>query len=497
MAKKAIVIGAGIGGLATALRLKKLGLDVSIYDKNLLPGGKANQIFIDGFRFDTGPSLFTMPFVLENLFKDIELNINDYLEYEKLEILCKYFYADGTIINAYSERNKFIEEMTNKTNDTKESINKYFGYTNNIYKLTHKIFLENSLHQVNTYLTKDALTSLINLPKIDTNRSMAKANSSFFKDYKTLQIFNRYATYNGSNPFKAPATLNIIAHVENNLGGYFIKGGMYNLVTALYKIAKQKNINFYNGVQVEQIKIKDKKVIGIVTKNNGFNEFVEADIVVSNSDIFNTYNNLLSVKDKPKIEKYNNAQLSTSALVFYWGIKGTYDILNLHNIIFSEDYEKEFEELFNKNIIPNNPTIYIYISSKLSTSDAPKGHENWFVMINVPSRTDLDWNTEIKKAKQIIIDSLNKRLGINLNDKIISEKTLTPLDIENLTLSYKGSLYGMASNNKFSAFLREQNRSKKYKGLYFVGGSVHPGGGIPLVLLSAKITSNLIKKYEL
>jgi phytoene desaturase len=496
MGKKAIIIGAGIGGLVTALRLKKLGYDVSVFEKNPKAGGKANEINAQGFRFDTGPSLFTMPWVLEELFTFLQINIKDYLEYNKLEILCKYFYPDGTTINAYSDKDKFINEMTSKTLDKKESFEKYFEYTADIYRLTNKIFLENSLAEPKTYLNFNAFKSLLNLHKIDTGRTMAKANASFFNDPKTLQLFNRYATYNGSNPFKAPATLNIISHVENNRGGYFIKGGMYKLIETLTKLCIKENITLNFNAKVKNITLVNNKINGVTVIANQKEQFINADIVVSNSDVLNTYKNLLTFKDNKKINKYENLETSSSAIVFYWGIKGTYKQLQLHNILFSNNYEQEFDELFNKKIIPTDPTIYIYISSKESLNDAPVEHENWFVMINSPINKNQNWDEELLKLKEKLILKINKTLNVNISNNIIFEKTLTPKDIETLTESYKGSLYGIASNNKMAAFLREQNRSSKYSGLYFVGGSVHPGGGIPLVMLSGKITSELITKYN-
>ncbi len=496
MEKKAIVIGAGIGGLAAALRLSKIGYEVSVFEKSNNAGGKANEFNINGFRFDTGPSLFTMPWVLEDLFNFLNLDISKFIKYNKLDILCKYFYPDKTVINAYSDKNKFIEEMTLKTVDKRENFEKYFNYTKSIYDLTNKIFLENSLSETSTFLNWNAFNSLLNLHKIDTSRTMAKANAKYFNDSKTLQIFNRYATYNGSSPFKAPATLNIISHVENEKGGFFIEGGMYKLISALTDLSIKSGIKFFYNSEVKSIKVLHNKIIGINIYKENEEIFVPSNIVVSNSDVLNTYKNLLDVKDINKITKYERLEASSSAIVFYWGIIGKFKELNLHNILFSEDYTKEFSELFDLKVVPEDPTVYIYISSKQSKNDAPECCENWFVMVNSPNNEGQNWEYELKQTRKSIISKINKTLNINISDYILFEKTLTPENIEFLTDSYKGSLYGIASNNKMAAFLREQNRSKKYKGLYFVGGSAHPGGGIPLVMLSAKIAADLIIKYE-
>jgi phytoene dehydrogenase-like protein len=192
--------------------------------------------------------------------------------------------------------------------------------------------------------------------------------------------------------------------------------------------------------------------------------------------------------------KYYKTEPSSSALVFYWGVQGEYPQLKMHNVIFSDDYKKEFTEIFDDGKVPNDPTIYIYISSKYNPTDAVENGENWFVMINMPpgkEKSELD----IESVKKKIIEKVKKTLNIDLNKKIIFERILTPQMIEEKTSSVFGSLYGISSNNRFAAFLRQDNRSKEYNGLYFCGGSAHPGGGIPLVILSGKIVSDLISKY--
>ena len=184
---------------------------------------------------------------------------------------------------------------------------------------------------------------------------------------------------------------------------------------------------------------------------------------------------------------------SSSALIFYWGIKKTFATLGLHNIFFSEDYKAEFDAMFKQQAIHPDPTVYINISSKMQVSDAPQGCENWFTMINVPNNTGQNWDALIAEARKNIIKKLNKNLGIDLESLIENESILDPRTIESRTSSFRGSLYGTSSNSQFAAFLRHANFSKSIKNLYFVGGSVHPGGGIPLALLSAKIVADMVK----
>ena len=488
--KKISVIGAGLGGLSAAIRLAYKGYDVEVYEQNPEAGGKACSLDINGFRFDTGPSLLTMPFVIEELFESVEENITGYISINKLNMLCKYFYPNGTVINAYSDKDKFAKEIERKTTDNKENLFKYLNYCKKIYELTSNIFLFNNLYSFSSYINFNAFKTLFSIGKMDSFRTMNQANSSFFKDEKTIQLFNRYATYNGSNPYECPATLNIISHVEYNLGGYYINGGMYKLTDVLYKLALKKGVKFHFNSNVNEIVTENNKIIGIKASD----KFTKSETVISNSDVYSTYNKLLKDNSSKSAKKYNELEPSSSALVFYWGVKIKSDSLEIHNILFSENYKKEFDELFNEKICPIDPTVYIYISSKFAKEDAPDGYENWFVMINMPYIDEKLKITNYDLVKEGILKKIENLIGYDIKDKIICEKVMTPLDIERQTGSYKGSIYGISSNSRKAAFLRQPNKSKEYKGLYFCGGSAHPGGGIPLVILSGKLCADLISK---
>lgn len=237
--------------------------------------------------------------------------------------------------------------------------------------------------------------------------------------------------------------------------------------------------------------ISNKKTItGIVAHDQTYN----FDAVISNADVNTTYLKLLNDSESFESKRYQKLEPSLSGLVFYWAIDDLHSQLEVHNIIFSKNYKKEFDDIFSKRVIPEDPTIYIYISSKYNQDDSPAGKENWFVMVNAPYIKEQNWDEEIKSARKRIIDRINSVLRINIENKILGERILTPLDIQNNTGSFRGSIYGISSNNRNAAFLRQPNKSRSYKNLYFCGGSAHPGGGIPLVILSGKIVSDLIQK---
>lgn len=490
--KKIAVIGAGLGGLSAAIRLAYMGHSVHLFEQNSSPGGKAGSINAGGYRFDAGPSLLTMPFVLEELFRDVGDDIGSYLELKPLELLCKYFYPDKTAIRAYSDTDKFASEIQTSTKDSARQVKDYLAYCREIFELTSGLFLFNSFGEFSSLINNKGIKALFKLSRIDSFRTMDEANSTFFSDEKTIQIFNRYATYNGSNPFYAPATLNIIPHVEYNMGGYYTPGGIYSITVALEKLAEIKGVKIVYNSKVKRITTQGRRVTGIVVNGT----IKEYDIVVSNADVYNTYHQLLKDDKSVFARRYKKLEPSSSALVFYWGVKDIHPELETNNILFSGSYKKEFEYIFKNRIVPVDPTVFIYISSRFNPSDAPANKENWFVMINTPYNDGQNWKDESNRAKEIILNKIYDMLGIELRDKIEVEKIMTPADIENKTGSFKGSIYGISSNSWSSAFFRQKNRSRKYKGLYFAGGSAHPGGGIPLVILSGKIAAELIQRYE-
>ncbi|MFK7971438.1 MAG: phytoene desaturase family protein [Bacteroidia bacterium] len=514
MNKKAIIIGAGVGGLASAIRLRLKGYAVQVLEANAAPGGKLAEFTIGaGYRFDAGPSLFTLPEQMEALFALAGKKTADYFEYDQLEIICKYFYEDGTRIRAWNDPERFAKEIENQTDETADNVLAALKKSKKMYDITHHVFLERSLHKVSTYTRKDTLISMAKLPAIDPFRTMAKANADQFSDPRIVQLFNRYATYNGSDPYQAPATLNVIPHLEFNMGAFLPKGGLIAIPQSLFKLAKDLGVEFHFGTKVSRILYEKGEAKGVeyvsqaitslmdglVGKGEGIHDQHEqieaaqmkADVVVSNMDVMPTYRRLL--RDQPAPERTLKQPRSSSALIFYWGMNKTFPDLDLHNIFFSKEYEAEFEHIWKKKDIYHDPTVYLFASSKLLPEDAPEGCENWFVMINVPANDgSQDWDALIPLARKHIIAKLEGILGEEIEAHIEAEEILDPRGIESRTASYQGALYGSSSNNMWAAFLRHPNFSSKIANLYFCGGSVHPGGGIPLSLLSAKIVGDMV-----
>ena len=480
------IIGSGIGGLACAIRLKIKGYDILVFEKNDQPGGKISELKTSGYRFDTGPTVFTMPELVNDLFDLAGKDPSRYFSYSSLSQSCRYFYEEGTVIDAYADSEHFIREVHEKTGEPPENVRRFLNKSRTIYELTADLFVFNAMHDPKNVFKRSSLKALFNFPRLDAFRTMHQVNQRIFNSQKVVQLFDRYATYNGSNPYKAPGTLNIIAHLEHNMGLYFPDRGMYSIVRALYKLGKELGVKFLFNTPVKQLEAHGKQINALHTHHDTYH----FDHIVSDVDINYFYSHLL--RDSVMLKKVLKPEKSSSALIFFWEIKQVFPKLKLHNILFAGNYLKEFDYLFHHKSICDDPTVYIFIGSKFIPGDAPADCENWYVMVNAPENVGQDWIALAQKVKRYIIQKIKRILYINIEKYMHHEVIMYPSDIESHTSSWNGSLYGNSSNGRYAAFNRHPNFSRRCRNLYFTGGSVHPGGGIPLCLSSAKIVADQI-----
>ena len=482
------IIGSGIAGLSAALRLRSLGYEVTVFEAHTGPGGKLDEISQDGFRFDLGPSLFTMPQYIDELFELFDENPRDHFNYLKKETLCNYFWTDGTRFQTPADKEEFINSFSTSFNENPVKVRRFLEDNSLKYELTAPLFLERSLHRLKTYLNGITVKAIAKIYRLDLFKSLYSTLKSYFKNPKSLQFFSRHATYNGSSPYQTPGIMSLIPHLEMHFGTYYPEGGMRSITESLYQLAIRHGVQFRFDEKVTRIDLHKGKVIGLSTAKGSY----PFDIVVSNMDVVPTYRKLLTGIKAP--EKTLAQERSSSALIFYWGIQKTFKELDLHNIFFSDSYEEEFNCIFKKKTLSEDPTVYVNISSKHTASDAPEGRENWFVMINAPGNYGQNWEELIDLSRERILNKLSLLLGVNIKEFIETEFVWDPRGIEAKTDSFLGALYGAASNDRMAAFLRHPNRAPQISNLYFCGGSVHPGGGIPLCVQSGKIVSELINE---
>ncbi|MFT2009738.1 1-hydroxycarotenoid 3,4-desaturase CrtD [Pontibacter sp. 13R65] len=484
--KIAAIVGSGIGGIAAAIRLAVKGYEVTVLEANATFGGKMQQFVLDGYRFDAGPSLFTLPHLVDELFTLAGRTPSRYFTYTRLDPVTHYFWPDGTSLKAYADPQRFAQEAEQQLGVPAKAVQQVLARSARLYNGTADTFLHKSLHKAGTYLSPDVLKALGCLSDLGLTTTMHQANAKNFQDPRFVQLLDRFATYNGSDPYQAPGTLNLIPHLEHNIGAFYPTGGIYAIAASLVQLAEELGVTFRYNEQVQQITTAGKAVTGVKTSQGSY----KADVVVSNMDVVPTYRKLLPNLLAP--EKTLQQPRSSSALIFYWGIQRAFPKLHLHNIFFSQDYRQEFEHIFWHKTVGPDPTVYVNITSKLEAADAPAGCENWFVMVNVPHNQGQDWQELIASTRTTVLNKLSRMTGVAVEPLIACEQVLDPLLIEQQTSSFAGALYGSSSNNRMAAFLRHPNFSGALGGLYFCGGSVHPGGGIPLCLLSAKIVGDLV-----
>ncbi len=489
-----------MGGLAAGIRLAVAGHQVEIFEKNEQIGGKLNVLEQDGFRWDTGPSLITMPFVYRDLFEMAGKRLEDYVNLIPVEPVCRYFYPDGTRFEASDSTGKLTAEIERLNPADVQAYFRFMAYSRHLYDLTADVFLFQGINSWRDWLKLKPQTTF----QLDPFRTVHQAVASYFKDPHLVQLFDRYATYNGSSPFEAPATLNIIPYVELGMGGWYIQGGLYELARAYTRLAQEVGVQVQAGADyaVTEIMVKNHRATGLRLASGSE---ISADLVVANTDVTYTYQNLLKPRQHLKstlsslIPHPSSLSLepSCSGFVLFLGLNRQYPQLAHHNILFSRDYRAEFEMIFKTRKPATDPTIYICWTGRTDPQHAPPGKSNLFVLVNAPYLSEaFDWEADgvARQYRDLIVNRM-EQFGLDgLSQSIESEALMTPLDLARRYNADRGAIYGTSSNSRFSAFLRPPNRSRRYRGLYFVGGSTHPGGGVPLVTLSAKIVTDLIKQ---
>jgi phytoene desaturase len=490
------VIGAGMGGMACAARLASKGHSVQVLEHNQTWGGKLGSVEHGDYKFDTGPSLLTLPAVYRDLFLKTGAAIEDSIEIVDLDTAFRYQFADGTVLKMPGAGIGRCAEAIGDSlgGDSADQWRQFMRRAAQMWSVTRKPFLESELHGLKSLLALSwRLNDIKTIAPTKTLRDMA---SHYLKDPRLITLVDRYATYTGSDPRQAPAALATVPYIEQTFGAYHVTGGLRELGRALYERATNIGVQFEFGCTVINI-ATEPKVSGVTLEDG---RFISADIVVANADASNVYQHLLSPIAQKRTtsarKSLAKATPSLSGFVILQAMSGKTPDLEHHNVFFPENYEDEFDSIFGigKKVSPvSDPTIYI--CSPNDSRMTPTENESWFMLINAPRHnpTDgVDWSDSELKADytKTILSTLAKR-GIETSDRSIWQKTITPADLELNTLAPGGSIYGTSSNGMRSAFLRPENVTK-IPNLYLVGGSSHPGGGLPLVGLSAEIVARRI-----
>ncbi|WP_347861618.1 phytoene desaturase family protein [Salimicrobium sp. PL1-032A] len=490
--QKAVVVGAGLGGMSTAIRLKADGYDVTLLEKNENIGGKLNQRSGKGFTFDTGPSILTMPWVLEQLFDSVHRDIHDYITIERVEPQWRTFFEDGKQLDVTSDLPTMLKEMSKVTEHPNSSLTSFLSYSQDMYELCMKSFYKYSIADLSDLKKHHTFKELM---QMDPLKTVAKSTHEHFNNKHLEQLFNFLVMYVGSNPYSSPAILNQLAYVQLGLGIHYVKGGMYKIAEAMGKVMDELKIDVRLETPVSHLVTDGNNVTGVETDRGT----IMADLVVSNLEAIPTYRYLDGSKKGKKEAKQLEKKFepTVSGLVLLLGTDKKFDQLDHHNFFFSEDPEKEFSEIFDKGRPAEDPTVYIGVSSRSDETQAPAGKDNLFVLTHVPplenkKRKEWDWEA----YRKTVLEKL-ERMGLEgLEDSIEFEYQFAPEDLESLYGANGGSIYGIAADKKSNGGFKVPAQSAVYDNLYFAGGSTHPGGGVPMVTLSGQLTADLIKSKQ-
>lgn len=483
MRKKVIIIGAGVGGLATACLLAKAGFDVHIYEKNKLAGGKAGQLKAKGFTFDTGPSWFLMPEVFEHFFTLLGEDMKKLLRLQRLSPSYQIYFKDTLLgtTKIYGDAAKDIKTLQSHEPHVKELLQEYIADASYKYKLAMDEFLYKNTSSKLDFLNP---RMLLQAHKLNVLSNLDEFVRERFLSPEIQAILLYPAAFIGTDPKQTPALYSLLSHIDFTQGVYYPKGGMYALVETLESLAKKYGVKITYSKPVEKIIVGSSRVQGVVV--SGKKKL--ADVVISNTDRRHTEQVLLPRPDRSYSTRFWKKQTyAPSALLMYLGVSGKISHLEHHTVVFAKEWDKKFSRLFNNRKLPKDPSFYVSMPSKTNASVAPKNHEALFVLVPVPAGLAYK-DDELKKYSNEIIATMQQTLSIpGLKSRIVYKKLFCRQDFENKFNSYRGSAFGLSHTLKQSAMFRLPNQHKKLDNLLFVGADTNPGIGLPMCMISAEL----------
>ncbi|MGD6858328.1 phytoene desaturase family protein [Bacillus infantis] len=491
--KTVLVIGGGLGGLSAAISLAQAGYDVSLYEKNDHIGGKLNRLDQDGFGFDLGPSILTMPQIFEKLFAASGKSMKDYVPIEKLDHQWRSFFPDGNVIDLYEDLKEMQEKNASLSEKDMQEYQNLLDYSKRIYDLTDKTYFQHGVDTTREIMKHTGLfTALRNFDLFSTVHGAIDKRISNEQFRDMLSYFIKYV---GSSPYDAPAVLNMMIYMQHDQGVWYVPGGLHNLAGGLVKLAEEAGVKFHLGRQIAKLEKKNGEITGAVMEDG---TMLTADYFVSNMEVIPVYERLLE-EDSSYVKKLKKKfEPASSGLVMHLGVKKSYPQLRHHNFFFAENMKQQMQSIFHKHELPEDPVIYLVNVNKTDPSQAPEGHENIKVLPHIPYIRDQKPFTQQdyeQFAEKVLIKL--ERMGLHdLRENIVTKDVWTPEDIRRMYGSDRGAIYGTVSDRKKNKGFKHPKQSERYNNLYFVGGTVNPGGGMPMVTLSGQLVGKKIVQRD-
>lgn len=501
--RRAIVIGAGFGGLTAAVRLAAKGWQVTIIEAQAKVGGKLQRITEGGYTFDRGASTITMPWVFQDVYRACGVNPDDYVRFYRVDPGAVNVFADGHRVALSSSVDELEEQIAAYSPGDAKQLRAFLARAAALYRISEEQFLHKLLLGWKEKASPKMLRAMWTIKPWQTVQGLLE---QYFQHPNTLQLFGRYATYVGSDPRRTPAVFAMMAHLEQQLGVWAADGGSYALVRGLERLARELGVTIRTATRVERIVVEGGHATGVqvreLSQTCGLRhaqetELLTADAVIANADALTVYRSLVEPADRPSMSDGTIARFepSLSGFVLLLGVRRVFPSLSHHNVFFPADYAAEFEAIFGRKAAPGDPTIYVCWNGYSESNHAPEGGSNLFVLVNAPyNNAGWDWNAEGAAYRDLVIRLLERQLGPFAAD-IEVEQRYHPGMLEADTGAHRGAIYGISSNSLGQAFFRPANRARDIPNLWFAGGSTHPGGGTPIVTLSGGLVADAVDRY--
>jgi phytoene desaturase len=489
--KKIIVIGAGPGGLSSAMILAHRGYDVTIYEKKPYIGGRNSSLKVGGYTFELGPTFAILPQTFRDVFLEAGRNIDEVLPMKQLDPLYELHYDDGRSFNMYFDKVKLKQEIARIFPGEEKNYEKYMKSQKKKFERIYAC-LKVPYIRIYHYLRWKLIKAL---PVLDATVSVHDVLSRYFKTEEMKIAMAFQAKYLGMSPWECPGTFTILSYMEHEFGVYHPIGGVYKISETMAKIVEEEGGKIVLGAGIKEILFDGKKAKGIILDNG---EEVLADAVVMNADFAHGMSNLLKESSRPKYTDKHLEKMSYSCSTFmlYLGLDKKYDMKH-HQIFFAKDYKKNVEQIFNDKTLPEDPSFYIQNASATDSTLAPEGCSTLYVLVPVPNQKDkpIDWIAEKKRYRDLVIQKIIEKTGLtDIEQHIKVERIITPDDWQNDAYVYKGAVFNLAHSLDQMLYFRPHNQLEGYKNFYIVGGGTHPGSGLPTIIESGHIAADLIKK---
>ena len=489
--RQAIIVGAGIGGLVAAIELAAKGLDVRVFEKSAYPGGKLRTVEIDGRLIDSGPTVLTMPWIFEEIFATAGSCLNEHVQLVPSDILARHAWQDGSRLDLFADIDQSAQAITDFADASEARRYRMFcERARKVYSTLEHSFMFSQRPGVATLIKASGLSGLMDLWRIHPFQSLWRALGQSFRDQRLRGLFARYATYCGSSPLLAPATLMLIAHVEQR-GVWQITGGMRQLANALTELLLSHGGQIHYDTSVDSIQLSDGQVQGVALASG---DDVACDILIANTDVRAMVAGQLGASARSAVAIKPTAQRSLSAVTWSMMARTSGFELAHHNVFFPHDYPREFEEIFKHKRLPARPAVYICAQDRggsvtLDPDVAQEEPERLFLITNAPATGESDnFGPAAIEPLEAATMGLLQDCGLHLNIRADQKVLTTPTDFEALVPGTGGALYGTPAHGWQASFRRPGSRSK-VRGLYLAGGSVHPGPGLPMVATSGQLAA--------